>query len=134
VAQVAAVSALVLLVSGTVATASGPHPGDSSKVRRLWHLGDAIDVHAAATAVFGICFVFMLGYLAARRSRSPRLFVASLVVLGLLLVQMGIGETQYRTHLPWWLVLVHVSVAGAVWSGIVALASLFRRPLAWFAP
>jgi cytochrome c oxidase assembly protein subunit 15 len=134
VAQVAAVSALVLLVTGTVATASGPHPGDSSKVRRLWHLGDAIDVHASATAVFGICFVFMLGYLASRRSRSPRLFVATLAVLGLLLVQMGIGETQYRTHLPWWLVLIHVAVAGAVWSGIVALASLFRRPLAWFAP
>ena len=76
----------------------------------------------------------MLGYLASRRSRSPRLFVATLAVLGLLLVQMGIGETQYRTHLPWWLVLIHVAVAGAVWSGIVALASLFRRPLAWFAP
>jgi heme a synthase len=132
--QLAAVAALVLLVTGTIATASGPHPGDSSKVRRLWHLGSAVDLHAGATAVFGVCFVFVLGYLAARRARSPRLFLASVGLLGLLLVQMAIGETQYRTHLPWWLVLVHVATAGAVWSGIVALAALFRRPLSWFAP
>jgi cytochrome c oxidase assembly protein subunit 15 len=131
---IAAAAALVLLVSGTMATASGPHPGDSSKVHRLWNLDEAIYVHAGATAVFGVCFVFVLGYLAARRDRSPRLFLLSLGVLSLLLVQMAIGETQYRTHLPWWLVLVHVAVAGAVWTGIVALARLFRRPLSWFAP
>jgi len=131
---VAASACLVLLVSGTIVTAAGPHAGDSSEVRRLWRLGSAIYVHASATAVFAACFVFVLGYLTARRDRSPRLFLAALAVLGLLLVQMAIGETQYRTHLPWWLVLVHVSVAGAVWSGMVALAALFLRPLAWFAP
>ncbi len=134
VIAVAALAALVLLVTGTVTTASGPHPGDSSKVKRLWRLGDAIYLHAGATAVFGICFVFALGYLAARRSRSPRLFLLSLGVLAVLLVQMAIGETQYRTHLPWWLVLIHVGLAGAVWAGIVALATLFRRPLSWLAP
>ncbi len=133
-ATVAAGACLVLLASGTIATAAGPHPGDSSKVRRLWHLGAAIYVHAGATAVFAACFVFTLGYLAARRSRSPRLFLAALVVLGLLLVQMAVGETQYRTHLPWWLVLIHVGVAGAVWAAVVALAGLLRRPPAWFAP
>jgi cytochrome c oxidase assembly protein subunit 15 len=134
IVTVAAVAALVLLVSGTIATASGPHPGDSSKVHRLWRLGDAIYVHAGATAVFGVCFVFALGYLAARRARSPRLFLLALGVLGLLGIQMAIGETQYRTHLPWWLVLIHVAIAGAVWTAIVALARLFRRPLGWLAP
>ena len=134
VIAIAALAAGVLLVTGTITTASGPHPGDSSKVKRLWTLGDAIYVHAGATAVFGVCFVFALGYLAARRNRSPRLFLLSLGVLALLLVQMAIGETQYRTHLPWWLVLIHVGFAGAVWAGIVALATLFRRPLSWLAP
>src|SRR5439155_596975 len=94
IVQLAAAAALVLLVSGTITTASGPHPGDSSKVRRLWRLGSAIYVHAGATAVFGVCFVFALGYLAARRRQAPRLFLASITVLGLLLVQMAIGETQ----------------------------------------
>ncbi len=131
---IAAAACLVLLVTGTIATASGPHPGDSSKVRRLWRLGSAIYVHAGATAVFGIGLVLALGYLAARRERSPRLFKATVGVIALLGAQMAIGETQYHTHLPWWLVLVHVAVAGGVWVGMVALAALFRRPLAWLTP
>jgi cytochrome c oxidase assembly protein subunit 15 len=130
----AAVACLVLLVSGTIVTAAGPHPGDSSKIHRLWRLGSAIYVHAGATAVLAAALVFVLGYLAARRDRSPRLFGAALVVLGLLGIQMAIGETQYRTHLPWWLVLIHVAAGTGVWSGFVALAALFRRPLAWFEP
>jgi len=131
---VAAIACLVLLVTGTVVTAAGPHPGDSSKIHRLWRLGSAIYVHAGATAVFGVALVFGLGYLAARRERSPRLFALSLTVLAALLVQMGIGEAQYRTHLPWWLVLIHVGAGTAVWGGIVALAALCRRPLVWLAP
>src|SRR5712691_10936709 len=80
----AAAACLALLVTGTVATAAGPHPGDSSKVHRLWRLQSAVFVHAGATAVFGVCFAFVLGYLAARRSRSPRLFALARGVLGLL--------------------------------------------------
>jgi cytochrome c oxidase assembly protein subunit 15 len=126
----AAVAAcLVLLVTGTIVTAAGPHPGDSSKVHRLWRLGSAIYVHAGATAVFAAWLVFALGYLAAERRRLPRLFLAAIGLAGLLGVQMAIGETQYHTHLPWWLVLIHVAFAVAVWSGTVALATLLRRPL-----
>ena len=33
------------------------------------------------------------------------------LVLALLLLQVGIGETQYHSGLPWWLVLVHVAAA-----------------------
>ena len=29
---------------------------------------------------------------------------------------MTIGEVQYRTHLPWWLVLGHVTLAATVWA------------------
>jgi cytochrome c oxidase assembly protein subunit 15 len=130
----AAAACLVLLVTGTVVTAAGPHPGDSSKIHRLWRLGSAIYVHAGATAVLAAAFVFVLGYLAARRDRSPRLFLAALGVLALLGVQMAIGETQYRTHLPWWLVLLHVAAGTAVWTAIVALAASFWRPVAWFDP
>lgn len=129
---VAAVAGLALLASGTIATASGPHPGDSSKVRRLWTLGDAIYVHAGATAVFGVCFVFALGYLAARRSRSPRLFLLSLAVLALLGVQMAIGEAQYRNYgsVPWWVVVIHVGMAALLFAWAVGLAGRVWRPTA----
>jgi heme A synthase len=42
---------------------------------------------------------------------------------------MGIGDLQYRTHLPWWLVLVHVGFAATVWAATVALVTLMWRPV-----
>ena len=114
----------VLIVSGTLATASGPHPG-STVVRRLWSFQPAVYWHVRATAVFGTAFLVMLVWLV--RTKSPHLR-AALLVLGLLLVQMVIGEVQYRTHLPWWLVLVHVTVATTVWAALTAFMVRLWRP------
>ena len=50
------------------------------------------------------------------------------VLLGLLAIQMVIGETQYRTHLPWWLVLGHVTVAATVWVAVTAFVYSLWRP------
>lgn len=118
------VSAVVLLVSGTFATAAGPHPG-STVVRRLWSFQPAVYWHVRATAVFGIAFLVGLVWLV--WTRSPHLR-AALVVLALLLAQMAIGEIQYRTHLPWWLVLIHVSNAALVWTAITAFVVRLWRP------
>jgi hypothetical protein len=42
---------------------------------------------------------------------------------------MGVGEIQWRNQLPWWLVLIHVVLAGGVWAWTVALATaLWRTP------
>jgi len=41
---------------------------------------------------------------------------------------MTIGEVQYRTHLPWWLVLTHVTVAATVWAAVTAFGIRFWRP------
>jgi cytochrome c oxidase assembly protein subunit 15 len=124
-------SCLALVVTGTFATAAGPHSGGAD-IRRLGTLTSSVHVHAALAAVFGCTFLFMLGYLAARRESSPRLFRAALGLLGLLLLQMGVGELQWRTELPWGVVLVHVALAAAVWAGTIALVFQFWRPLAWF--
>src|SRR6476469_4060618 len=119
----------VLLVTGALATAGGPHSGGgAAHVHRLWRLQPLIYVHAAAVAVFAVGLVFVLGYLAARRERSPRLFACGLGVLGGLLVQMVIGEMQYRTHRPWPLVLAHVGFAAAVWALLVAFVTVLWRP------
>src|SRR4051794_25906749 len=118
------ISAAVLIVSGTAATAAGPHPG-STVVRRLWSFEPAIYWHVRATAVFGVSFAVLLVWLV--RNRSPHLRGAALV-LGLLLTQMAVGETQYRTHLPWWLVLVHVTLAATVWAAVTAFVVRLWRP------
>ena len=122
-------AALALLVTGTLATAAGPHSGGgTTHVSRLWRFQPVIFIHAGAVAVFGVGLVFVLGYLAARRERSPRLFRLGLAVLGLLGVQMILGEIQYRTHLPWGLVLAHVGLAAAVWALLVAFVTVLWRP------
>lgn len=124
-----AVAGLALLVSGSLATAAGPHTGGGTQhVARLARLQPVVFAHAAVVAVFGCSFLVMIGYLAARRASAPRLFRAALVVLAVLLLQVGLGELQYRLHLPWYLVLVHVGVAAAAWIGIVALVTAFWRP------
>jgi cytochrome c oxidase assembly protein subunit 15 len=120
---------LALLVTGTLATAAGPHSGGGAEhVDRLWRLQPLIFVHAGAVAVFGAGLVFVLGYLASGRERAPRLFGFAVAVLALLLVQMAIGEIQYHTHLPWPLVLAHVGLAAAVWAILVAFITVLWRP------
>jgi heme a synthase len=130
-----AVAGLALLVSGALATAAGPHSGGgTTQVHRLARFEPVLYAHAAVVAVFGCSFLFLLGYLAARRSRAPLLFAAALGVLAVLLVQVGLGELQYRLHLPWYLVLLHVGVAATAWAALVALVTAFWRPPAGLAP
>jgi cytochrome c oxidase assembly protein subunit 15 len=124
---VAIAALLALVFTGTVSTAAGPHPGGAD-VERLWRLHAALYVHVRATAIFGTLFLVFLVWIARRRARWPLYAEAAFGFLFLLLVQMGIGELQYRTHLPWWLVLVHVGLAATVWASAVALVAAIWRP------
>ena len=117
----------VLVVSGTFATAAGPHSG-GKHVHRIGTLDVALIAHGATVAVFGLGLIFLLGYLLAIRERSYLL--GGLGLAGLVGAQMALGDVQYRTHLPWWLVLVHVAIAATVWAWTVAFATLLWRPVA----
>jgi cytochrome c oxidase assembly protein subunit 15 len=119
---------LALVVSGTFATAAGPHSGGGEDIDRFGSLEPTVYVHGTIVGVFLLSFLFAIGYLAAYRERSPALFRFGVGVLVLLLIQMGVGELQWRAELPWEVVLVHVVLAAAVWGGTVALAALFYRP------
>ena len=120
---------IALLVTGAVATASGPHPGSSDDVERLG-LGivDTVYVHVRVAATFGIG-VLVVGWALWRiRQRYPGLLR---LWIGLLLVLVGqaiVGEVQYRHALPWGLVLVHVILAAAIWAFSLALAFALWRP------
>ena len=128
-----AVGGFALVVSGAFATAAGPHSGGED-VARFGSFDVALYAHAATVALFGSVLVFLVGFLFSHREEVPRLFGAALALIVLVLVQMGIGELQYRAELPWWLVLVHVAVAASVWVGVVALATQLWRPLVGWAP
>lgn len=117
----------VLVVTGTLATAGGPHPGSNKTVDRIGNFEHSVWLHVRATAVFGIAFATLLVWLV--RARSPHVRPA-LVVLGVLAVQMLVGEVQYRNRLPWWLVLGHVTLAASVWAVTVAFVYGLWRPTA----
>jgi cytochrome c oxidase assembly protein subunit 15 len=115
-------SALVLVVSGTLVTAAGPHSGGED-IRRFGNLVEAVHIHIGATAVFGITFLALLALLVVERRRAREELAHAGGLLVFLLGQMVVGETQWREGLPWQLVLVHVTLATAVWVGVVALAA-----------
>lgn len=119
----------VMVVTGAVATASGPHPGDNSDVKRLGlQISDTVYVHVRATAVYGIGLLLVGAWLIRARSTVPDAARFAVWLLAVLLVQMAVGEIQYRNALPWGLVLVHVALAAAIWGLSVTVAYLLWRP------
>ncbi|HUQ22620.1 MAG TPA: COX15/CtaA family protein [Gaiellaceae bacterium] len=129
VGLVLALACGILVVTGTLSTAAGPHPGDKAEVDRFWNLLDAVYLHVRATAAFGTCFLLLLAWLARNRDRAGVLVPGAGGLLVLLLVQMSVGELQWRNQLPWWLVLIHVGLAAAVWAWTVGLVTaLWRTP------
>jgi cytochrome c oxidase assembly protein subunit 15 len=114
-------SALALVVSGTLVTAAGPHSG-GEEIPRFGNLIEALHIHIGATAVFGVAFLALLAVLALERRRARAELALAGAILALLVGQMAVGELQWREGLPWQLVLVHVTLASAVWGCVVALA------------
>lgn len=115
-------AAAALVVSGTLVTAAGPHSG-GEEIVRFGNIIEAVHIHIGATAVFGIVFLALLALLIAERRRARVELCLAGVALALLLAQMAVGEVQWREALPWGLVLVHVTLATAVWVTVVALAA-----------
>ncbi|HEY4411946.1 MAG TPA: COX15/CtaA family protein [Gaiellaceae bacterium] len=123
-----------LVVSGTLATAAGKYPGSSGdkRVRRLGAFEPSVSLHVRAVAAFGIVFLVLAAWAWRNRERFPWLVRGCAGLLVILGVQMAIGEVQYRNYvtIPWWLVLVHVTVAATLFGWTVGLVARLWRPLA----
>jgi cytochrome c oxidase assembly protein subunit 15 len=118
-----------LVVTGAIATASGPHPGADEDVKRLGlEIADAVYVHVRVAAVFGIGVLVVGWFVLRMRDRYPGLVVLWGGLLVALVAQALVGEVQYRSALPWGLVLVHVLLAASIWALAVALAHALWRP------
>jgi len=122
-------TALALVTTGAVATASGPHPGASSGVRRLGiDIRDTVYVHVRVATAFAIG-VLVVGYVLWRlRGSYPGLFRIWLALAFVAGAQAVVGEVQYRTALPWQLVLVHVLLAASIWALTLTIAYAVWRP------
>jgi cytochrome c oxidase assembly protein subunit 15 len=125
--------ALVALVlfTGTVVTGAGPHSGGGAKdnVERLdLRIPDAARLHGVTVTVFLAAVLLMLWFV--HRDGAPRAVVHRVTWLLLVLVlQAGVGYTQYFTDIPAGLVIVHVAGATLVFTmTLVVYLGLFRHP------
>lgn len=132
VALVGVLACAAMVVTGAIATASGPHPGADQDVHRLGlGIRDTVYVHVRATAVFGIGLLLVGWQLVRSRREVPGVVRLALVLLAVLAAQMLVGEIQYRDALPWGLVLVHVTLAATIWGLTVGVVyAVWRPPLA----
>jgi cytochrome c oxidase assembly protein subunit 15 len=121
-----------LVVTGTLSTAAGKFPGSSgdTRVHRLGAFTPAVALHVRAVAAFGLCFLLLAAWAWRNRTRYPWLVRGCAGLLAILLVQMAIGETQYRIYdrIPWWVVLIHVTLAAGLFAWTVGLVSRLWRP------
>ena len=106
---------VVLVVTGTATTGSGPHSGASQGqlvAKRLpFAFSNAAWVHSATALLFiGLIVGLLLAVWQTGAPKALQLGVRRLVYIAL--VQAAIGLTQYLTHVP--AVLVELHVAGAV--------------------
>jgi heme a synthase len=129
-AGLVALAAAVVLSTGVVVTAAGPHSGDDDVTHRFGDLVLATRVHVRAAVVFAVLAAILVAWVW-REGGADRLtrWLAA-VVLPLIALQIGLGEYQYRNGLPWEVVVFHVTTAALVWAVIVAACWSVARPIA----
>jgi cytochrome c oxidase assembly protein subunit 15 len=112
---------VVLLITGTLTTGSGPHAGASQGqlvARRLpFAFSSAAWVHSLAAVLFiGLITGLLFAIWTKAAPSALRFGVRRLVIISL--VQAAIGVTQYLTHVPPLLVELHVVGAVSLTIGV----------------
>jgi heme a synthase len=121
-----------LVVTGTLSSAAGKFPGSNGDVpvRRMGSFQPSVALHVKAVAAFGVCFLLLAAWAWRNRARYPWLVRGCAGLLAILALQMAIGETQYRLYgrIPWWVVMLHVTVAAGLFAWTVGLVARLWRP------
>ena len=112
---------VILLITGTLTTGSGPHAGASQGqlvARRLpFAFSSAAWVHSLAAVLFiGLITGLLFAIWASGAPSALRLGVRRLVIISL--IQAAIGVTQYLTHVPPLLVELHIVGAVSLTIGV----------------
>jgi heme a synthase len=111
---------VVVLVTGTLVTGSGPHAGDESADRLPFELGNVVRIHALTVIAFLVLTV-ALARLAHRGDAGPAVVQRVHELLIVLVAQGAIGYWQYFTGVPALLVAFHVLGAVLVWMAVLRL-------------
>ena len=139
---------LVVIVTGTIVTGSGPHSGAENQqilealenqgetpaistleveVERLpFDVPDVARIHGISVMVF---LLFTLRLLFMIKRNSPVLLANGQNLMAAIIVQAGIGYIQYFTGVPALLVGIHVAGATLIWVMILRLYLAVHLPI-----
>lgn len=120
-------AAVIVVFTGTVVTAAGPHAGDAA-VRRLdVAVADVARVHGLSVVVF--LALTLLSCWVASRDRAPATVQRALrTLVAVLVAQAAVGYVQYLTGVPALIVGVHIVGSVAVWVAVVRCSLVTRAP------
>jgi cytochrome c oxidase assembly protein subunit 15 len=107
----------LVIVLGTVVTASGPHPGSNGDqvVERLpFALHRVAQLHGTAVVLF-LALVLATTWTLWRAGGHVIALRRAEVLLGVIVAQAAVGYVQYFTRLPVLLVGIHIAGATALW-------------------
>jgi cytochrome c oxidase assembly protein subunit 15 len=125
-AGVVAVVTAVVVVTGTVVTASGPHGGDEEVERLALPFSQVARAHGGAVIVLLVLAVALRFRFQNLRNDLVRRRIN--IVLLAMVAQAAIGYTQYFTELPVLLVGFHIAGATILWISVVRLALATGAP------
>lgn len=110
-------SAALVVLTGTVVTAAGPHAGDATARRLDVAVATVARIHGASVFVLLALTLFTLWV--CHRDRAAVVHDALRILLAVLVAQAAVGYTQYFTGVPALLVGVHILGAVSVWIATV---------------
>lgn len=114
------VGASLVVLTGTVVTAAGPHAGDEQAQRLNIVVRDVARIHSIAVIILVSMVLVTLRWL--WEERSPGIVRdAARDLLVVIVAQAAVGYTQYFTGVPALLVGVHIVGALAVWMAATRL-------------
>jgi cytochrome c oxidase assembly protein subunit 15 len=120
-------AAALVVLTGTVVTASGPHAGDDQAQRLDFVVRDVARIHSVAVLLLLAMLLVTLREL--WRERAPAAVRdAGTVLLVAVVAQGAVGYTQYFTGVPALLVGVHIVGALAVWIAAIRLNLVCSGP------
>jgi len=108
---------LVVVVVGTVVTATGPHAGDENAIRFGLDLTVVVRVHAIAVWIFLAALV--ASAVLVRKASAHHLVRPLEIVIGWTLAQGLVGYVQYFSGVPVFLVAIHVAGSVFVWMAVM---------------
>jgi cytochrome c oxidase assembly protein subunit 15 len=120
-------AATLVLLLGSVVTASGPHAGDEQAERLDLAVGEVARVHGIAVLLL-LTLTLVILWVLHKEGAPPEVHAAARTLLAVEVAQGAVGYAQYFSGVPAWLVAIHIVGAIAVWLAAIRFNLVLACP------